>query len=63
MPTNYKYALIIAEVVEYDRGELKIRLPGFDGESVYVVMDADAAPLTDEQASELCVEYRIGPLA
>ena len=62
MPTQYKYALIIAEIVDYDRGELKIRLPGSDGELVYVVMDADAAPLTDEQAGKLCAEYRYRPI-
>ena len=63
MPTSYKYALIVAEIIDYDRGELKIRLPGYDGKDVYVIMDADAAPLTDERASEICREYQIGPLA
>ncbi len=56
--TSYNYLAIIAEVIEYEHGQVRVRLEGTDGEAVYVwIGDTYAAPLTDEQARVLGQQY------
>ena len=52
------YALIIAEVIEYERGTLRIRLTGEDGKPMYIwIDDSNTAPLTEEAAHEISQRY------
>ncbi len=59
--TQYPWALIIAEVVEYDgRGNVKIRLRGPDGRDFVTECDTNnAAPISDEAADEIAAFYNI----
>ena len=53
------YALILAEVINYERGCLRVRLvDAKDGHDVYVEMDDSiTAPLTVEEADEISKRY------
>ncbi len=54
------YALIVAEVIEYEQGTLRVRLTGQDGEPMYVCIDvSNTAPLTEEEAHEVSQRYGI----
>ena len=54
------YALIIAEVVEYERGDVQIRYVTPDGKDATVWMDtSNTAPLRAEQAESLASQWSI----
>ena len=58
--TAYPWALIIAEVVEYERGNVRVRVTGPDGEDRFVDMDTSSvAPLTDDVADEIAGRFDI----
>ena len=59
--TSYNFAIIIAEIVEYDRiGGVTVRLLHDDGnECLATLDDSDVAPLTDEQAEELRQRFKL----
>ena len=55
------YALIIAEVVEYNRGDIRIRYKRPDGEEDTIWMDTSSiAPLQKEQAEQISKQWEIG---
>ena len=54
------YALIIAEVVDYERGDVQIRYVTPDGKDATVWMDtSNVAPLRAEEAESIATQWNI----
>ena len=55
------YALIVAEVLDRQGGDVRVRLVADSGEPVEIwIDDSHTAPLTEDEAAEVSEQWNIG---
>ena len=55
------YALIIVEIIDRQRGNVRIRLVADTGEPIYIwIDDSNTAPLQEDEAAEVTERWNMG---